>query len=147
VSRPPFIDEHAVVVAAPPAAVWAALGWLLRHRSAAPVRVVATVLGTDPRAVRGDPLEAGSTIPGFTVTEATPERRLELTGRHRFSEYQLIFELSDVADGTRLAALSYARFPGPHGRAYRALVIGTRGHRVAVRRLLRSIARTAEQLP
>ena len=37
-------------------------------------------------------------------------------------------------DTHRLAA-----FPGPLGRVYRALVIGTRGHVVAVMHMLRSV--------
>jgi hypothetical protein len=37
-----------------------------------------------------------------------------------------------------------AAFPGLQGRAYRALVIGTRGHVLAVRRLLRAVKARAE---
>jgi hypothetical protein len=140
----PFIDEHSVDVAASPDAVWAALGRTVGQQSRLPVRAVATVLGTDPRAPRGDPLVLGSTIPGFRVTAAVRGERIVLSGRHRFSEYELVFELTARADGTRLSALTYARFPGPHGRAYRALVIGSGGHRIAVRRMLRGIAGAAE---
>jgi hypothetical protein len=39
-----------------------------------------------------------------------------------------------------LRARSYAEFPGPAGRVYRALVIGSGGHRIMVRRLLRDVA-------
>ena len=140
----PFIDEHSLEVAAPPSAVWMALGGMLAHESQLPARAFATVLGTEPRTAQGDPLVAGSAIPGFRIREAVPGERLALAGRHRFSTYELVFELAARADGTRLSALSYARFPGLHGRAYRALVIGTGGHRFAVSRMLRGIAHAAE---
>jgi hypothetical protein len=43
-------------------------------------------------------------------------------------------------DGVRLRALTFAAFPGLHGKVYRALVIGSGGHRVVVRRMLKRIA-------
>ncbi len=49
-------------------------------------------------------------------------------------------------DGTTtVLAESRAEFPGASGRVYRGLVIGTRGHVVAVRRLLQAIKRRAER--
>lgn len=109
----PFIDEHAVTVAAPPAVVWARL-------------------------------RPGKQRPGFTVAEAVPDVRLVLTGRHWFADYTLAFVLDDLGGSTRLAARSYARFPGCRGRLYRTLVIGTGGHRVVVRTLLRGVRVRAE---
>jgi len=44
---------------------------------------------------------------------------------------------------TRLRALTWADFLGIHGKIYRALVIGTGAHRVAVRWTLKRIAATA----
>ena len=41
----------------------------------------------------------------------------------------------------RLAARTFARFPGPHGRAYRLLVISSHAHVVATRRILASMRR------
>ena len=38
-----------------------------------------------------------------------------------------------------------ADFPGPHGRAYRLLVLGSRAHVLAVRRLLARVKRRAER--
>jgi hypothetical protein len=73
------------------------------------------------------------------VAEAEPGRRLALRGRHRFSRYELTFVL---ADG-ELRAQTRAAFPGIHGRLYRAAVIGTGGHRILTRRLLRRIAARA----
>jgi hypothetical protein len=45
---------------------------------------------------------------------------------------------------TILRGESRAEFPRLRGKAYRALVIGTRGHVVAMRWLLRSIKQRAE---
>ena len=42
-----------------------------------------------------------------------------------------------------MTAVTYADFPGPRGRAYRAAVIGSRGHVVAVRRILAAIRERA----
>jgi hypothetical protein len=76
-------------------------------------------------------------VPGFRVVEAEPCRRLALRGRHRFSNYALTF----VLDGDRLRAQTHAAFPGVLGRLYRAAVIGSGGHRLVTRRLLRQVAR------
>ena len=40
-----------------------------------------------------------------------------------------------------LRALTYARFPGPHGRVYRLLVISSRAHVLATDGILASIRR------
>ena len=80
------------------------------------------------------------------MVRADAGRRLELVGRHRFSRYALVFTLSDDAGGTRLAAETWAEFPGVQGRAYRAAVIGTRGHVVMVRRMLAAVARRASSI-
>jgi hypothetical protein len=94
----------------------------------------------------GAALAVGDTVPGFAVAELEPGRLLALRGRHRFSDYELRFELDQpVEDRTRLRATSSAEFPGVKGLVYRSLVIGTRGHRVAVRRILGSVARRAER--
>jgi hypothetical protein len=80
-------------------------------------------------------------VPGFSVVRSQAPRVLELRGRHRFSRYALIFELAVAGDsGCTLSAQSWAEFPGLAGRAYRTLVIGSGGHRLVVRRLLREIA-------
>lgn len=121
--RLPYIDEHAITIEANRDDTWAAL---LR------------VLCRDPR----DP----STVPlGFALDEARPPVRFALKGRHPFAVYRWVFEL-DALDGparTRLRAATWAAFPGVHGKAYRALVIGTGGHRIAVRWKLRRIAAAA----
>jgi hypothetical protein len=126
----PYVDTHAVDVAAPRAAAWDAVERFANRSLLNPDGgLLQRVLGTDPPA-------------GFEVAAATPPERLELAGRHRFSRYVLAFQLSDGAAGTtRVSAETYAEFPGLHGRAYRALVIGTHLHVVATRRMLRAIQR------
>ncbi|KQH80374.1 MULTISPECIES: hypothetical protein [Mycobacterium] len=116
--RLPYIDEHAIAIHASPEQTWAAL------------------LAKTCR----DPADP-STVPfGFTLEEATPPRRLALKGRHPFAAYRLVYELDPAADGVRLRALTFAEFPGLRGRVYRALVIGSGGHRIVVRHLLRRVA-------
>jgi hypothetical protein len=99
---------------------------------------IARILGCDP--AQGTPEFAGrlgEAVPGFRVVAAEPGRRLALCGRHRFSNYALMF----VLDGDRLRAQTRAAFPGFLGRLYRAAVIGSGAHRLVTRRLLRQVAR------
>ncbi len=135
--RLPCVDEHSQRVDAPAGEVWTALLEVLRREfgGSAPI---ARLLGCDPAhgtaEFAGRP---GETIPGFRVAEAEPGRRLALRGRHRFSSYALTF----VLDGDRLRAQTHAAFPGVLGRLYRAAVVGSGGHRLVTRRLLRQVAR------
>jgi hypothetical protein len=86
----------------------------------------------------------GETIVGFAVSEARASRLLTLRGGHRFSRYELRFEITDSEPGGAvLHARTSAVFPGAAGAVYRALVIGTGGHRVAVRAMLARVARAA----
>ena len=126
----PYVDEHAVGIAAPRGVVWAALqGYVADTLGATRMPRLGRMLGTDPPS-------------GFRVAHREAERRLELAGRHRFSRYRLVFELDDGPDdGTVLRALTYAAFPGPKGFVYRTLVIGTRLHVLATRGLLQAIRR------
>ena len=128
----PFVDEHQVTIAAPPAAVWEALRTYarksLRFRSNS---LAARVLHTEPAA-------------GFAVVDERAGARLELAGRHRFSTYRLVFTLHEEGrDRVTVAARTEAAFPGALGRAYRALVIGSGAHRLVVRRMLRIVRRRA----
>ncbi|OBH08506.1 DUF2867 domain-containing protein [Mycobacterium sp. E1747] len=122
--RLPYIDEHAITVDAGRADTWSALLRVMCRDSADP-----------------------STVPsGFTLDEARAPDRFALTGRHPFAVYRWVFELEPVAgDRTRVRSATWAAFPGVHGKVYRGLVIGTGGHRVAVRWALHRIARAAEQ--
>ena len=115
--------------------VWAALPAALR-REIGGGEIVARVLGCDPpRGTAAFDGEAGQTLPGFRVVESEPQRRLTLEGKHRFSRYRLTF----VLDDDRLRAQTHAEFPGVLGRLYRAAVIGTGGHRLVTRHLLRKV--------
>jgi hypothetical protein len=142
----PFIDEHRIEVAAAPERTWEAL----RHTASRsfdgpPAALLARLLGTAERRPHGDPTEPGSTITGFRVSRADAPVELVLEGEHRFSRYALIFHLEALpGDRSRLRAETRAAFPGLRGRAYRALVIGTRGHVLVVKRLLRAVKARAE---
>lgn len=97
-----------------------------------------------PQCDRSRALDRGDGLTGFVVAEARAPQRLELQGRHRFSRYALVFALDASGDAhCTLRAQSFAEFPGQAGRCYRALVISSGGHRVAVRRMLRSVAARA----
>ncbi|MBL7492918.1 hypothetical protein I6A60_22160 [Frankia sp. AgB1.9] len=133
---PPFVDEHSVFVVAPATAVWAVLVAPPRRRPGGALLTRALRL-SDPDAAR----------PGFAVAESDPPRRLLFAGGHRFSDYTLEWRLSARDGGTVLAARTCAAFPGWRGRVYRALVIGSGGHRVVMRRWLRAIRAQAERGP
>ena len=129
----PHLDDHEVRISASPEVVFEAtrqyVDDLLARVEGGPLPLL---LGTDPP-------------PGFAVAEEVPGRLLGLDGRHRFSRYRLVFEVEPDGRGTVLRARSYAEFPGLHGRAYRAAVIGTRGHVLATRHMLRTIRRRVPQ--
>jgi hypothetical protein len=125
--RLPYIDEHAITVGANREETWSAL-----------LRVMCR-----------DPHDPSSVLTGFVLDEARPPERFALKGRHPFAVYRWVFELDrelDTAPGeshrTRVRASTWADFPGIHGKIYRALVIGTGGHRVAVRWTLKRVAAT-----
>lgn len=143
----PFIDEHRRTISATPDRVYAALLETLGGLFASPaVALYARGVGCDPPAASGPrPLAEGATVPGFRVVRATPGEELALEGRHRFSVYSLTFRLDDAGQGTTLRAESRAAFPGPHGRLYRAVVVGTGGHAMSVRRMLDAVASRTER--
>ena len=127
----PRIDEHAVEVAAPPEAAWDAARHVLGGIGASPL---ARAYG---RLVVADP--------AFAVTAEQRPERLVLEGRHRFSRYAIVVRVGAAPGGSRVRLESRAAFPGPHGALYRLAVVGSRGHVVAVRRLLAAIRRSAER--
>ncbi|WP_280443608.1 hypothetical protein [Nocardia brasiliensis] len=113
-----YIDEHARSIAANRDRVWQAL-----------LKVVCK-----------DPADPATVPAGFVLDGANAPSKLALSGQHWFSRYALIFELDEPdANRTRIRARSLANFPGLHGKIYRALVIGSGGHRLVMRRLLRRI--------
>jgi hypothetical protein len=148
-SELPWVDEHAIEHDATPPVVWPALLRTVERMTegrAAPL--YARAVGcADTEAGGPRPLELGSTVPGFHVAELTPEWLLVLRGSHRFSDYALVFRLEPLGGvRTRLVAETRADFPGAKGRAYRALVIGTRMHVLAVRQVHRGVAKRVERV-
>lgn len=142
----PHIDEHAVVVDADLDATWSACQSVV-DGSFRSVGRTARLLGCEDTAASGPrPLATGSTLPGFHVETADPEQTLALAGRHRFSEYALIFRLDGTSDGaTTVRAETRAKFPGLKGGIYKTLVIRTRGHVLVTRRLLTAMKQRAER--
>jgi hypothetical protein len=141
----PYIDEHAIGVHATERETWEALLEVLPRTFDTPgARRFGSLLGVEPATARGEAGTIGSTVPGFICARAVEPTVLALLGRHRFSRYALIFRIERTAGGTRLRAETRAEFPGTKGRVYRALVIGTRGHVIVVRRTLRVVKRRAE---
>jgi hypothetical protein len=117
----PLVDRPAVTIDAPPDRVWAAV----------------------EHVVGGSLLLRPSRY--FAVARSDPPHRLLLAGSHPFSRYELDFRLTALPGGqTRLRAITRAVFPGTRGRVYRALVIGSRGHRLVVGWLLRRVRREAQ---
>jgi hypothetical protein len=142
----PHVDEHWTEVQAPAARVWDALVTVVSRTTGGRVSErFADLLGCDQRRASGEIPAPGATVAGFRVASSEAPTELALEGAHRFSRYALIFRI-DPLGGTRsrLRAETRADFPGPHGRVYRALVIGTRGHVLAVRRILGAVRRRAE---
>lgn len=143
----PFVDEHGVEVEAPPEVVWESLCRVAEGSFSSPAAArFARLLGCEPSTASGPrPLAEGSSIPGFSVAQAQPGSELALVGRHRYSEYALVFRLEGNGGTTRLRAETRARFPGATGRLYRAAVIGTRTHVLVTMRLLGAVERRAER--
>ncbi|WP_280369040.1 hypothetical protein [Nocardia wallacei] len=122
--RLPYIDQHSRIITADAEHTWAAL----------------------LRSFCSDPADLSTVSRGFELDEADPPRRLALRGDHPFSRYALVFSLSETTPGrATLTAETRAVFPGVAGRVYKALVIGSGGHRLVVRRMLRRIAASAER--
>jgi hypothetical protein len=108
--------------------------------------LVAKALGCAHTEASGSLEAPGATAVGFRVAAASPPTALALEGSHRFAAYALEFEIDPLPGGrSRLSATSRAEFPGTRGRVYRALVIGSRGHVLAVNRVLRRVQRRAER--
>jgi hypothetical protein len=142
----PPVDEHGLLVLAPPSTVWEALlATVQRAFTRRAAARFARAVGCAETEQVGDPDRIGSTLPGFVVARVIPPAVLALEGRHRFSRYALVFRLEPTKDDhTLLRAETRADFPGLAGRAYRGLVIGGRGHVVVVNSLLRATRRRAE---
>ncbi len=142
----PFIDEHSRTVDASAEETWESLRRVATGSfSNKPTGVVSKLLGCEETEAVGERGTEGSTIPGFRVTASDPPRELALSGRHRFSRYELIFRVEPQgSERSRVSAQTRAVFPGLAGSAYRAAVIGSRGHVLVTTGLLRSVAADAE---
>jgi len=142
----PFVDEHMIGIEATERQTWdALLATLPDVFDRGYVGRVGSVLGVEHRDRRGDVGRIGSTLPGFVVARAVPPAVLALLGQHRFSRYALIFRIEKTNVGVRLRAETRAEFPGTKGRAYRGVVIGTRGHVLVTRRVLNAVKKAAER--
>lgn len=144
----PFVDEHSTTVAASLDATWDALLITCSGIGYGVGAPLARGLGCEHSERRGAPDRIGSTIPGFVVARSVPPCVLALMGAHRFSVYALVFRLTEAeGDRVQLTAETRAEFPGATGRAYRIAVIGSHGHVVATRAILRAVRRRAEGSP
>ena len=125
----PLLDEHSAMLHRSRSTVWPVVRQYARSLAQSDVVVLGRILGTEPRS-------------GFEVEEEVEGERLALCGRHRFARYRLVFELTaQPNDATKLSVQSYAAFRGVLGQLYRALLMGTGGHVLAVRHMLRTIQR------
>jgi hypothetical protein len=144
----PHIDESSLVVEAGREATWAALLHVVEGSvsSAGAPRYARIVGCADTEASGPRPLAEGSAFPGFHVAVAAEPGELALAGSHRFSDYALIFRLEGLDGGrTRVRAETRAEFPRLKGAIYKGLVIGTRMHVLATRRMLAGVKRNAER--
>lgn len=129
----PIVDEHSRNVHAEPDRVWDAVMRLVHGPLARPApRAFVSLWNLEP-------------VSGFDIADETAPRHVALRGRHRFSRYELAFDVVSGPDVVTVRARTSAEFPGIAGAVYRVLVIGTGGHRLAVRHMLREIARSAER--
>lgn len=145
--RLPAVDEHSIEVDAPAEASWAALfPTLTKSMDGRLARSLAKRLGSEEEESNGDLHHPGGTLPGFVVSRAVPPVMLALLGEHRFSKYALVVRI-DLLPGqrSRVRIETRAAFPGKKGTAYKAAVVGSRGHVVVVRSLLRAIRKRAER--
>jgi len=125
----PLLDRHSATLQASQSAVWKAVRQYACGLTQSDHVLLARVLGTEPKS-------------GFELAEQVEGKCLALTGRHRFARYRLVFELdAEPSNATKLSVLSFAAFPGACGRLYRGLLMGTGGHVLAVRHMLRTIQR------
>ena len=113
----PFIDRHTVVLPVARDVAWTEL----------------------QQRVESTPMLRSSR--GFPQREAVEGKRLRLAGEHPFARYALTLELADDATGTKLEAVTHARFNRGPGQRYRHLVITSTLHARVVRRFLAGLRR------
>ena len=142
----PRIDEHEISVDAPADKAWPVVIAVFERLTSRPAwRTLAKALRCKPDRAIGSPDTVGASVPGFRVTRCVAPIEWAIEGAHLFSRYSLTFRITPLdGDRCRVSAESSAAFPGHHGTAYRALVIGTGGHVIGVRGILRRIKIEAE---
>ncbi|HWE34907.1 MAG TPA: hypothetical protein VG410_15550 [Solirubrobacteraceae bacterium] len=130
----PYIDTHTVTVAAASEEAFDAVARTIpRAGSSGPLSLYARLIGCE----HGKP---------FSVAASRRPTELVLAGRHRFSRYELVFQFAPRGAATTVvSATTHAAFPGLGGRLYRAAVIGSGGHRIAMRAMLADLRRRAER--
>jgi hypothetical protein len=149
----PFIDVHSRTVDAPAELVWDALAQVMKGWTERPLPKV--FVGIGPLLARAlacsdtEPPAPGVGMPastvGFHVARAESPSLVSFQGRHRFSRYALTFRIQPAGDsGSVIEAETRAVFPGLSGRLYKQAVIGSRGHVLAVGRMLTTVKRLAE---
>jgi hypothetical protein len=128
-SELPFIDTHTVAVDAPPEVVFETLERLGPR------------LGTDRVSARYARLVGCEDKGAFHLARSVRPELVVLEGSHRFSRYQLAFRIEPSSAGSTstIHADTRAVFPGLAGGLYRAAVIRSGGHRVAMRLLLAAL--------
>jgi hypothetical protein len=142
----PCIDEHEISLNVPAPVAWNAVVAVFGRLTTRPAwRVFSKAVRCKPDHAVGTAVTAGDAVPGFLVARSEAPTEWALEGEHLFSRYGLTFRIAPVDSGhCRVAAHSSAEFPGLHGKIYRAMVIGSGGHAIGVRRILRSIKTEAE---
>ena len=143
----PSLDEHTVEIDAPAERAWEALFPTLEESfDTERARNYSKRVGAIETDAHGDLTHPGGTLPGFVVTRSIAPVMLVLVGEQRISRYALVFRI-DLLPGQRcrVRAETRAMFPGGKGRVYKGAVIGTRGHVVVVRSLLKSLKKRAER--
>ena len=144
----PFVDEFCIDVRAPPGPVFLEVaGQIARGFEGLLPRILSALLRCENRGNSYSvPPALGQEANGFRVARVEAPSVLVLEGQHQFAIYRLSFFVDALSDETsRVRARTDAAFPGFKGAAYRAMVIGSGGHRFIVRRLLAAIARRAER--
>ncbi len=143
----PPIDEHALEIDAPAEVAWAALfPTLAGSLDGRPQRRLADWLDARDQIAEGDLHHPGGTLPGLVVARSVAPVMLALMGEHRFSSYALVFRI-DLLPGQRcrVRAETRATFRGIGGRLYKLGVLGSRGHVLVVRHMLRRLRKQAER--
>ena len=143
----PFVDEHFIEIAAEPADVWRAVVKGVTEATDGPTwSQGAKRLGCAHTGNGGDPGTIGWTRPGFVVTRAVEPAVLAFMGKHRFATYALIFTILEKPSGLiLLSAQTRARFNGKGGAAYRQVVLGSKGHVLIIKSMLRRARKRAER--